>query len=260
MITSEIGLTEIPHLSAPVSVKDLAEKIQEVVIPEIASIPLVFIPGVKNRIQQASLDALEEMDFMRGEETQTFGAIEAFHAELPVTFMFLSSHTKMVDVDENGRITRSFTTLSGQIFDAFRFQTFLASSISKKDPSSIDPESLFRGVRAGLGSGILRSALMVRFMDVLTKSSFDERFSFLEGIIISSDLQAIKNSYPFLRKRILILGDALRSDGYIRAFKAFLDPHVDCIYLGEDGLDQATIHGALRIAKIRYNIDSVGKT
>ena len=251
MITSEIGLVEIPHLSAPVTVRDLAANIHELFMPELASIPLVFIPGVKNRIQQASLDALEEMDFMRGEETQTFGAVEAFHVELPVTFMFLSSHTKMVDVDENACITRSFTTLSGQIFDAFRFQTFLASSISKKDPSSIHSESLFRGVKVGLRSGILRSALMVRFMDVLTQSSFDERFSFLEGIIISSDIQAVKNSYPFLRKRILILGDKLRSDAYIMAFKTFLDPHIECIYLGEDGLDRATILGSLRVAKLR---------
>jgi 2-dehydro-3-deoxygalactonokinase len=252
MITSEIGIAEIPHLTTPVTLRDLAANVQEVIMPEVASIPLLFIPGVKNRVQHASRDTLEEMDFMRGEEIQTLGAVELFQVELPVTFMFLSSHTKMVDVNEDACITRSFTTLSGQIFNALRFQTFLASSISKKDPSSIHPESLFRGVRAGLKSGILRSALMVRFMDVLMQSSFDERFAFLEGIIISSDIQAIQNSYPFLRKRIFILGDQVRSEAYIMAFKTFLDPHLECIYLGEDSLDRATIHGALRVANLRF--------
>ena len=178
MITSEIGLIDIPHLIAPVDVNDLAAHAQEVSMPEILPAPIIFIPGVRNRVEHPSVDSLGEMDFMRGEETQVFGAIESYGVEVPVTFMFLSSHTKLIDVDENYCITRSLTTLSGQIFNAFRFHTLLASSIPEKDPTSIKEESLFRGVRNGLKNGALRAALMVRFMDTLIQTSPQERFAF----------------------------------------------------------------------------------
>lgn len=251
MITSEIGLIDIPHCIAPVSADDLAAHAREVSMPEILSAPIIFIPGVKNRVDNPSSDSLSEMDFMRGEETQVFGAIELYEINVPVTFVFLTSHTKLVDVDEKYRITRSFTTLSGQIFNAFRFQTLLASSIPQEDPNSVHGESLFRGVRVGLRDGILRSALMVRFMDTLIQTAPEERFSFLEGIIIASDIQAIKNSYPFMRKRLVILGHQPRADAYHVAFKEFLDPSLECIYLGEESMDRAAIHGALRIANLR---------
>jgi 2-dehydro-3-deoxygalactonokinase len=251
MITSEIGLIDIPHCIAPVDVHDLARNAREISMPEILPAPIILIPGVRNRVAQPSLDTLEEMDFMRGEETQVFGAIELYGVQVPVTFMFLSSHTKLVDVDEKHRITRSFTTLSGQIFNAFRFQTLLASSIPEKDPADLDEEGLFRGVRAGLKGGILRAALMVRFMDTLIRTSPSERFAFLEGVIIASDVQAIKNSYPLMRKRVAVLGDRLRSEAYRVAFKTFLDPSLECIYLGEQSMDQAARHGALRITNLR---------
>jgi len=254
MITSEIGLIDIPHRIAPVGVDDLAVHAQELSMPEILPSPIIFIPGIKNRVEHPSVDTLEEMDFMRGEETQAFGAIELYAIEVPVTFMFLSSHTKMVDVDENSCVTRSFTTLSGQIFNAFRFQTFLASSIPEKNPTYIHQESLFQGVKAGQRNGILRASLMIRFMDTLIQSSPEERFAFLEGIIIESDIKAIKNSYPCMRRRVVILGDRLRSEAYIAAFRALIDPSLECMYLGEDSMDRAALHGALRIARLRLKL------
>ncbi len=52
MITSEIGLKELPHLEAPVSIESLAQHIEEVgdlgVFPP--GIPVYFIRGIKNRI------------------------------------------------------------------------------------------------------------------------------------------------------------------------------------------------------------------
>lgn len=257
MITSEIGLIDIPHRIAPVDANDLAAHAQEVSMPEILPAPIIFIPGVKNKVEHPSVDSLEEMDFMRGEETQVFGAIELYGVEVPVTFMFLSSHTKLVDIDENHRITRSFTTLSGQIFNAFRFQSLLASSIPEKDPTSVHEEGLFRGVKSGLRNGNLRAALMVRFMDTLIQTSPEERLSFLEGIIIASDIQAIKNSYPHMRRRVAILGHRLRSEAYRVAFKTFLDPSLECIYLGEQSMVRSALHGALRIANLRSRSPSV---
>ena len=112
-------------------------------------------------------------------------------------------------------------------------------------------EALNRGIRAEMKDGILRAGLMVRFMDVLIDTTPEERFSFLEGLIIASDMHAIKNSYPFLRNHIVILGNSLRSKAYQSAFKQFLDPSFDYRYLGENSMDGSAIRGALKVANLR---------
>jgi 2-dehydro-3-deoxygalactonokinase len=251
MITSDIGLLEVPHRIAPVAVEDLAVHVEEISMPEILLSPIMLIPGVKNRVESPSLGSLGDMDFMRGEETQVFGAIELYKVKVPTTFMFLTSHTKLIDVDEAYRITRSFTTISGQIFDALRFHSFLASSLPDENPSGIHREALLRGVELGLKVGILRAGLMVRFMHILMHTSPEERFSFLEGIIIASDIQAILNGYPFMRKRLVILGDRFRSEAYRLALETFFVPPAETICLEEASLERAALHGALSIVE-RY--------
>jgi 2-dehydro-3-deoxygalactonokinase len=250
MITSEIGLVDIPHLFAPVNIKQLSANIRELSMPEILPAPIICIPGIRNRIEEPSQDNLGKMDFMRGEETQVFGAIDLYEIPTPVTFMFLSSHTKLVDVDEDQRITGSFTTLSGQIFNAFRFDTLLASSVPKKDPEFLHEEALARGIKAGIKTGILRAGMIVRFMDVLIDTSPEERFAFLEGLIIASDIYAIKSSYPFLREHMVILGNPLRTKAYELAFKQFFNSSIECRYLGEESMDRSAIRGALKIAEL----------
>ena len=231
--------------------KQLSANVCELSMPEILSAPIIFIPGVRNSIKEPSQDNLGNMDFMRGEETQVFGAMDLYEIPAPVTFMFLSSHTKLVDVDEDRRITGSFTTLSGQIFNAFRYNTLLASSIPKKDPEFLHEEALIRGVRAGMKDGILRAGLMVRFMDVLIDTTPEERFAFLEGLIIASDLHAIKSSYPSLRKHTVIMGNPLRTKAYEFAFKRFLKPSIECRYLGDESMNRSAIRGAMKIAELR---------
>ena len=49
MITSEIGLIDIPHRIAPVGVDDLAVHAQELSMPEILPSPIIFIPGIRNK-------------------------------------------------------------------------------------------------------------------------------------------------------------------------------------------------------------------
>jgi 2-dehydro-3-deoxygalactonokinase len=251
MITSEIGLKEIPHRIAPVGISDLAANAIEMKMPEIGPMPILFIPGVKNRIASSSPEALPQMDFMRGEETQVFGAMDLYDIELPATFMFLSSHTKLVDVDGYGSICESFTTLSGQIFDALRYQSLLASSLPTQAPPHLPLESLKQGVQAGLDYGLQRAALLVRFMDTLQDTRPEDRFAFLEGIVLASDLRAMRKGYPRMRPRVYILGNRLRAEAYQEALKWFINPDVQCAYLGENSMDEAAKWGAWRIAALR---------
>jgi 2-dehydro-3-deoxygalactonokinase len=251
MITSEIGIKEIPHRIVPVSIQDLAENALELSMPEIGPMPIMFIPGIKNRITSGGPGALSQMDFMRGEETQVFGAIDLYNIELPATFMFLSSHTKLVDVDRKGCICGSFTTMSGQIFNSLRYQSLLASSLPAEEPGHLPLESLNQGLQAGLDYGMLRAALLVRFMDTLQETKPEERFAFLEGVVLASDLRSIRKGCRQIRQRVYMLGNRLRAEAYQESLEKFLNQSVKCNYLGENSMDDAAKRGALRIAALR---------
>src|SRR5690554_1628248 len=70
MITSEIGLLEIPHLQAPVGIDDLIENIKIVRDPAVfpLDIPLIFVRGVKNYVSaNTTYKEIRKLDFMRGE-------------------------------------------------------------------------------------------------------------------------------------------------------------------------------------------------
>ncbi|MCJ7616534.1 MAG: 2-dehydro-3-deoxygalactonokinase, partial [Desulfobacterales bacterium] len=81
MITSELGLVEIPHLWAPCNPDTLAANITLVkdldVFPP--SIPLYFVRGIKNFFDptEISMKDVETLDFMRGEEVQGAGLLES---------------------------------------------------------------------------------------------------------------------------------------------------------------------------------------
>ena len=48
MITSNVGLTEVPHIEAPAGLEDFAAAVRAVLIPEVFELPIHFIPGLKN--------------------------------------------------------------------------------------------------------------------------------------------------------------------------------------------------------------------
>ena len=66
MITSDMGLLEIPHVPAPASVGDLHDAMRTQTFPEIAPFPIHFIPGVRNFAGPVDLDNFGMMDMMRG--------------------------------------------------------------------------------------------------------------------------------------------------------------------------------------------------
>jgi len=137
MITSEIGLLEIPHLWAPVSINELAQNIKEVRNTSIfpLDLPIFFIRGIKNKYntETSTLKDVGKLDFMRGEETQVTGFLSTYNCNLPLTFIVLSSHTKYISVNKKSQIMGSITTLSGQIYEAIIKESIIGKSIRKMD-------------------------------------------------------------------------------------------------------------------------------
>jgi 2-dehydro-3-deoxygalactonokinase len=261
MITSEIGLIEIPHLWAPADLDDLAQNLKIVrdtsVFP--VDIPLYFVRGIKNRYDpdSARIRDVGVLDFMRGEEAQIAGFLVRHEPRLPVTVVVLSSHTKFVAVDQDSRILGGLTTLSGQVYEAILKETSIGKSVRGDD--GFDDTEYFQNevVDAAyhwvMDSGFLRSMLMPRFLDTLLDTRWYERKLFVEAAIASEDLRAIAQfselGFPTETSFVLI-GNPRRCAVYEYLFreKREIGGQITKI-TGAEEIDSLSITGCIHLAR-----------
>lgn len=76
MITSDVGLMEIPHLAAPAGPAQFHAGLVTCEFPDLLPFPVTFIPGLKNTTEPVTLDRLCNVDMMRGEETEAHRAVD----------------------------------------------------------------------------------------------------------------------------------------------------------------------------------------
>ena len=262
MITSEIGLLEIPHLWAPTSLDELAGSLKHVhdraVFP--VDISVYFIRGIKNPYDPstASLKDVGRLDFMRGEEAQVAGVLSQNLVQTPTTVVFLSSHTKFVPVDADRRILGSLTTLSGQVYAAILKETSIGKSLKKDD--DVDDDSYFDKEIVNLAAscvdtgGFLRTMLMPRFLDVLLPSTWYERKLFVEAAIAAEDMATLRQFTPLdfpLDTSFLLIGSSRRCRIYqhLLQHQANIQGDIHSITDPRD-IDMLSIRGALELAKI----------
>ncbi len=194
MITAELGLHAVPHLTAPVSFADLAAGAVAHILPEIAPQPIWFIPGVKNAVASIDVNNIDAMDMMRGEEVETFGLLAQHHIHGPVLVALPGTHSKFVLVDKEQRILSCVTTMAGELLDVLTHQTILKNSLDGEFTHELDREYLLKGAASCRRLGISRSCFAVRLLDRFTPASHCQKASYLLGAAFYSDLQALKHS------------------------------------------------------------------
>ncbi|QIQ21739.1 2-dehydro-3-deoxygalactonokinase [Zophobihabitans entericus] len=194
MITSNLGLCEIPHLVTPVSMKDLAANMVKKLLPEISSSPVWFIPGVKNSANPISLDDCEMMDIMRGEETETIGVLSLSDINSPALIVLPGSHSKFVKIDQQKNITACTTTIAGEMLDIITQQTIISGSLDHQFAKSIDQDYLLKGAASCQDVGLARSCFLVRLLDLFGQTTINQRANYLLGAVLYGDLLTIKQS------------------------------------------------------------------
>jgi len=261
VITSEIGLLEIPHLSAPVSIDELAQNVKKTkdirIFP--LDIPLFFIRGIKTtgNIKTPNLMNAGKVDFMRGEETQVAGFLSTYNYDLPLTVIFLTSHTKYVSINKEGKIAGSLTTLSGQVYEAIIKRTVISKSVRKTDDFDdscfFDTEIIECARYWVKEGGFLRTLLMPRLADVLLKTKWYERKLFLEAAIAAEDMNAIGQFERFGFPKdagFVIIGE---NDRRCRIYKYSLQKmklkSPSKIISDTKSIDMLTINGTIEIAR-----------
>lgn len=261
MITSEIGLIELPHLWAPCDIDRLAANMERVEDPEVfpSSVPTYFVRGIKNRYDpgHAAMNDVGNLDFMRGEEAQIAGLLSDGTVLPPVVVTILSSHTKFVPVDERGTILGSITTLSGQLYEALLKETFVGKSVRSED--DFDDHDYFDPKVADIAydwirkSGLLRGLMFPRFLDTLLHEKWYDRRLFTECLLAAEDMRALEPVRKMIgteRLAFVLIGQKRRT----RIYEYFLKTQTDMAMAvsalsDEDHIDRLSIRGVLHLAK-----------
>jgi 2-dehydro-3-deoxygalactonokinase len=206
MITSSLGLLELPHVVAPAGLKELSRSVRMEIFPHISPLPFFFVPGVRIRPAPCQLGVVENTDVIRGEETEIVGLLaQRAHPDSWV-LLHLGSHTKAIHVDRKGRIVHSVTTLSGECLELFRTQTILATQLSDVDGAKLKPKFLDRGNQCALRHGISRALFMIRLLGENPEYGPAELYSFLLGASVATDLKAFDGLFREKTLHIVLSG------------------------------------------------------
>jgi 2-keto-3-deoxy-galactonokinase len=159
-----------------------------------------LISSVRSGPVTTDLQSLGKVDVMRGEETLCVGLQVLSLVAVPGLVLTLGSHWKAIQLDAEGRIVSSITSLSGELIHAVQRQTILASSVGRDWPARPAPGWMAAGMQEQRRSGLSRTLFCVRLMELGDEGTAKERFSYLLGAFIASDLDV-------LARRGILTGD-----------------------------------------------------
>jgi 2-dehydro-3-deoxygalactonokinase len=191
MIGSSLGLAEVPHVHPPVGLRELMAGARWCHFPDVTEIPVLLVPGVRSGEAQPTIEAAHDLDVMRGEETLCAGLVALGLVTPPCIVLNLGSHWKAIQLDQEGRIQSSITSLSGELIHAAQLHTLVASSVSSKRPQYLAQSWIEEGMKEQRKSGLGRAAFMLRLLDIAGQGTKEDRLAFLIGAFIASDLDAL---------------------------------------------------------------------
>jgi 2-dehydro-3-deoxygalactonokinase len=186
MASSPQGLCEVAHLEAPAGLAELAAGSRESVLPEICDLPFLFVPGVRTAARPGA-GGLSGTDVMRGEETLGLGLATLGLLAPGSALLNLGSHWKLVRLDREARVAWSVTSIGGELLQAVRAQTILASALPDGSLARADATQVRLGVQESRRAGLSRALFCVRLLELARETTPAERLSFALGALIGAD-------------------------------------------------------------------------
>ncbi len=256
MITSNLGLVEVPHIVAPVDSRGLADHLHQQTFKEISPQPIWFVPGVKNGLHD-DLSNWEAMDIMRGEEVEAMAVVRQM--ELPGNMLIVlpGSHTKFVATNADGQITGCCTTLAGELNAVITHNTVLSSSLESRFADQLDKEYLLLGAQSADRVGLTRSFFSVRVLEQFGKLKHHQLASFLLGAIAETDIKAFMQSEALNyepSQPVVIGGSSLMAQAFI-ALLDELHPQIQAHQLQDEAFSNMAGKGCIQVAKAAGLLD-----
>ena len=242
MITSNMGLLEIPHIPAPAGLREVASGMVCQLFPRIVDKPIWFIPGVKTGF--TGTDDLRLKDMMRGEEAEIFGYLDSMGTagNEPLLFMHYGSHHKGILLN-GGRIVRCSTSMTGELMMSILQNTILKSSLLP--PSEMQPRlaDVLNGLDIAESSGFGHALFSSRVMHTMERSDKQEASGLFLGALLSLDFAMMNDLLEPGTGKVVLYGKEL----FPKIFKPILMaqyPNIEVIEVSERRSDELSAKGA----------------
>jgi len=194
MISSPNGILEVPHLSTPVDTATLKSSMITFHEKEVFRRKIIIIPGIKTVQpgQKVSFSNFEQVNNMRGEETELLGIISTLSQDGPSlrAIILPGSHTQVAFTDHTA-ICDILSTITGELFYAIIQDTLIGSSLISTGGWTLDRQMVQEGYRCLKTYGFNRAVYLVRTIDLFLDSSPSQRISYMEGVLNGGVMDAI---------------------------------------------------------------------
>lgn len=189
MAGSTIGWRDVPYVSAPAGLSDLAKSVCEV------ADRVAIVPGVSYHNNHRS-------DVMRGEEVQLLGAVADRMVKPDSVLCQPGTHCKWALIAD-GKIAEFTTSMTGELFALLRNDSVLSAFLT----ADVIPGAAFkRGLAEGAKGDLAASLFSIRAARVLGHMPPNDAASFCSGVLLGSDVAARLSHYD--NEIITILADA----------------------------------------------------
>jgi 2-dehydro-3-deoxygalactonokinase len=223
---------------------DLARHMQRVSPNLLEVTELFLVPGVRTGMLSADLEATLRSDMMRGEETLVVGLLATRRMQANGLLLNLGSHWKWIWVDNQKRIARSRTTLTGELIHATQSHTLLASGLPQIKPSELNEEWLERGGQEARQHGLSRALFSLRLLEQAGHGTPEERLSFLYGSFLEMELLAFSQDKLLDAESICLVGSHALTAVFKRKLER-LSRNVQII--SEEDRDDSYLEGLRRL-------------
>ncbi|GGF29932.1 hypothetical protein GCM10010954_31320 [Halobacillus andaensis] len=263
MITSNLGLFEVPHIESPAQFEKFTEAIQMVEAEEFLNIPCFYIPGMKNKVGDSlekELSVINQYDVMRGEEVETYGLLNQLNPDGKGVMVLPGSHTKYVFIGENRELLNCRSTLGGEMLKAIRDQTIISDSLDEKLVEKIEPHYLFKGYDAARKVGATRSLYHVRLLQLFSELNDNERANYYAGAILSNDIQALEQMLEDEEVDWMIIGGSEPLRSLFCHLLSHVKESANMIAATDEQVELATVFGATAMAEAYYSTNKEGSS
>jgi len=182
MVSSNIGMMELPYASTPFSLKGDNTVVANIEPTHGFNHPIILLSGVR-----------DGNEVMRGEETQLIG-LTATNALVStkndIVFLLPGTHSKHVQVSD-GSIKKFKTFMTGELFNILSQNGLLKQAVQCSDDlnDDIDSDAFREGILKSKNSEILNSLFEVRTNVLLKKFDKTQNYHYLSGLLIGYELR-----------------------------------------------------------------------
>lgn len=213
-LSSDVGIYRVPHVALPIGVEKSAAHAKMVTLPEITSIPILFIPGEKSLPEEGETDEVrivELVDSMSGEECEMYGLRALMGLEGPFAITLPGSYNKSFEVDGEGIIRSMYTGMCGEFIAAMSEHTLLRHCLSDPVLQTVLPERLIFGYEYAKAHGVSPSLIKTRNVQLWHNWTRDEAANFFVGAILCDDIRTVLRIVRDDRPTVVGGGDPLRT-------------------------------------------------